>query len=68
MTDWHPTKIYASAPRGGGTRMTIGDQPRQERYEMGGWQTLPSPGMIKYVRADDPTALLAALHKVKENG
>lgn len=68
MNDWHPTKIYASAPRGGGTRMTTGDQPRQERYEMGGWQTLPIPGMIEYVRADDFAALMAALDKVKESG
>ena len=68
MADRHPTTIYASAPRGGGTRMTFGDQPRQERYEMGGWQTLPKAGMVEYVRADDPMALMAALHKDKENG
>ena len=67
MTDWHPTKIYASAPRGGGTRMTTGDQPRQERYEMGGWHSLPRSGMIEYVRTDDPMALMAALDKVKGN-
>jgi hypothetical protein len=65
MNDRHPTTIHASAPRGAGTRMTTGDQPQQERYEMGGWHSLPSAGMIEYVRADDPMALMAALHKAK---